>query len=311
MSKPFLTYDQQADKLINDKCLIVKDREFVKEKLREIGYFSLIGGYKQPFRNPMTRKYDGNTAFEDIYALYLFDEQLRQLVFHYICRLEKQVSNSLSYAFCEQHGELQNTYLDVNNYNYSLQNQAGVDNLIKMLNRLISKSTDYDYILYQRNTYQNVPLWVLVNVLTFGQISKMYSFLSQQIRCKISKNFKYVNEKELEQYLKVLVLYRNVCAHNECLFSHKVYSEIPDTKLHKKLGIQKNGNQYVQGKKDLFSVIIALRYLLSKEDFKIFKKELSKIITKYLERSSRLSETELLRYMGFPVNWKKITKYSL
>lgn len=63
----------------------------------------------------------------------------------------------------------------------------------------------------------------------------MYSFLPQQIQSKVSKNFEYANEKELEQYLKVLVLYCNVCAHNECLFSHKVYSEIPDTLLHKKI----------------------------------------------------------------------------
>lgn len=121
----------------------------------------------------------------------------------------------------------------------------------------------------------------------------MYSFLPQQIQSKVSKNFEYANEKELEQYLKVLVLYRNVCVHNECLFSHKVYSEIPDTLLHKKLGIQKNGNQYVQGKKDLFSVIIALRYLLPKEDFLVFKKRLVRIIIEYLKRSNRLSEIEL------------------
>lgn len=115
MPKPFLTYDQQANKLVSDKGLIVKDIEFAKEKLREIGYFSLIGGYKKPFRDPMTRVYIGNTTFEDVLAMYLFDRQLRQTVFQYICRLEKKVSNSLSYAFCEHHGELQGKYLDVNN----------------------------------------------------------------------------------------------------------------------------------------------------------------------------------------------------
>ena len=59
-----------------------------------------------------------------------------------------------------------------------------------------------------------------------------------------------MNERELEQYLKVLVLYRDVCAYNERLFSHKVYSEIPNTVLHQKLGIAQTGTQYVYGKKD-------------------------------------------------------------
>lgn len=310
MSKPFLTYEEQVDKLVIEKCLIVRDRELVKEKLKQIGYFSLIGGYKRPFRNPMTRIYINNTTFEDVLALYEFDKQLRQLFFQYICQFEKQVSNSVAYAFCDQYGELQNTYLDVHNYNYSHQNQAGINKLINKLNWLVFHSTEYDYISYQRNTYQNIPLWVLINALTFGQVSKMYSFLPQQIQSKVSKNFKYANEKELEQYLKVLVIYRNVSAHNECLFSYKGYSEIPDTMLHKKLGIQKSGNQYIQGKKDLFSVVIALRYLLPKEDFLIFKKRLARIIVEYLTRSNRLSETELFQYMGFPANWKDITKYS-
>ena len=80
-----------------------------------------------------------------------------------------------------------------------------------------------------------MPLWVLMNALTFGQLSKMYSFLSSEVKSKVSQKFEFVNERQLEQYLKVLVLYRNVCAHNERLFSHKVYSEVPDTILHQKL----------------------------------------------------------------------------
>ena len=41
------------------------------------------------------------------------------------------------------------------------------------------------------------------------------------------------------KYLKVLTLYRNVCAHNERLFSYHTYIDIPDTLLHEKLSISK------------------------------------------------------------------------
>lgn len=216
---------------------------------------------------------------------------------------------SIAYSFCEQFGELQNEYLTTDNYNYTPANQYKIDKLIKMLDRLTNVNTDYEYITYQRNTHHNVPLWVLINALTFGQISKMYSFLLSKTKSKVSFNFDFVNEKELEQYLKFLVLYRNVCAHNERLFSHKVYSEIPDTVLHKKLGIPKTGNQYLKGKKDLFGVVIAFRYLLPNENFLVFKKELNKIIERYLKLSTRLTEAELLDMMGFPSNWKNITRY--
>ena len=72
--KPFLTYEQQLHKLTDEKQLIINNREFAEEKLRDIGYFALIGGYKEPFRDAMTRVYLENTTFEDIYALYDFDE---------------------------------------------------------------------------------------------------------------------------------------------------------------------------------------------------------------------------------------------
>lgn len=73
-------------------------------------------------------------------------------------------------------------------------------------------------------------------------------------------------------YLKVLTLYRNVCAHNERLFSFHTYIDIPDTLIHKRLNIPKNGSKYICGKNDLFCVVIAFRYLLPQPDFLMFKK---------------------------------------
>lgn len=64
-------------------------------------------------------------------------------------------------------------------------------------------------------------MWVIMKTLTFGQMSKMYSFLTTSMKTKISRHFDYVSEKELIQYMKVLTLYRNVCAHNERLFSYR------------------------------------------------------------------------------------------
>ncbi|MDD7419594.1 MAG: Abi family protein, partial [Ruminococcus sp.] len=70
MAKPFLTYDEQIEKLIHEKKLIINDSESAKEGLKNIGYFSLIGGYKTPFIDPMTRIYQDSASFNDILALY-------------------------------------------------------------------------------------------------------------------------------------------------------------------------------------------------------------------------------------------------
>lgn len=84
MAKPFFTYDQQIKKLVNEKHLQISDSTYAKTVLKNISYFSLIGGYKTPFINPMTRIYQNKTSFEDILALYQFDLSLRELVFKYL-----------------------------------------------------------------------------------------------------------------------------------------------------------------------------------------------------------------------------------
>ena len=84
MTKPYLTISQQIHKLSNDKGLIINDHLFAENMLTNIGYFSLIGGYKSLFINPMTRRYELNTTFEDIVALYQFDDELRHLTFKYL-----------------------------------------------------------------------------------------------------------------------------------------------------------------------------------------------------------------------------------
>jgi len=111
------------------------------------------------------------------------------------------------------------------------------------------------------------------------------------------------------KYLRVLTLYRNVCAHNERLFSYRTYIDIPDTLIHQKLNISKNGSKYIYGKNDLFSVVIVFRYLLPKSDFIKFKSDLTRIFNKYQKQNSNLKLDALFDYMGFPANWKEITKF--
>lgn len=309
--KPFLTYEKQLDNLMDKKHLIINNKEFALAKLKDICYYSLIDGYKNLFYNPMTRKYEAGTTFEDIVALYDFDKKLRTLIFQNICSIEQKIRSLISYHFCETHSENQNDYLNPNNYNNTNSNRYGIQKLINILSNEVNYSTEHAYIVYQRNTYGNVPFWVALNTLTLGQTSKMYAFFTTSMQSKISTNFKNVSERELSQYLKVLTHFRNICAHNERLFSFKSRYEIPDTALHRKLDILKNGNHYARGKSDLFAIVIAFRYLLRKDEFLEFKKELTKLIAVFEKQSSEEKKDKLLAAMGLPQNWYSITRYKL
>ena len=55
MQKIFLNYDQQIEKLKNEKNLLIDNEAYAKEILKQTSYYSLIGGYKDIFKNPTTK----------------------------------------------------------------------------------------------------------------------------------------------------------------------------------------------------------------------------------------------------------------
>jgi len=310
-SKPFMTYTQQLDKLEHDKNLVISDRVYAEKVLKRLSYYSLISGYKKLFRNPTTKKYKDSTTFEEVVALYEFDANLRELFLKYLLQIEQAMCSLLSYYFTQKHGNHQSKYLAPVNYDQKANKSGKLTRLMSVLSNIAINSIDYNYINHHRNKYGNVPLWVLIKVLTFGNISIMFQCYTQDLQISICKNFDNINEKELVQYLKVLTKFRNVCAHNDRLFTYTTKDDIPDTVIHAKMKIAKKGTQYIYGKKDLYSVVIAFRYLLQKEDFYKFKRLLSKTIDSFIAQTSNVTKNELLHEMGFPESWKKVSSFKV
>ncbi len=309
MEKVFLSYEQQLKKLQEDKKLNIPDRHYAHEMLRRYSYYSLISGYKEQFKNPDTTNYREDVCFEDIVALYEFDENLRGLFLKYLQKIERQMKSYISYYFCEKYGERQEAYLTSSNYNYSNKNKRDVDRLIKILNRYTEGNTDYHYINHASEKYGNVPLWVLINALTFGNISKFYALSQYDIQAKMAKNYEGINESQIAKVLIVLTAFRNVCAHGERLYCYHTKQAIPNLVLHKKLNLPKPGQEYLCGKHDLFAVVLSMRYLLPNDWFLMFKEEFIKVLTHYIKKTTCFTEQDVLQFMGFPENWKDITRY--
>lgn len=87
-TKPFLTYNQQISKLAIEKHIVIDDAPSAKIALKRIGYFSIIGGYKTPFINPMTHgKFYGPPSLVEVF-------QRHQLNFTTLLCLKKSVCES-------------------------------------------------------------------------------------------------------------------------------------------------------------------------------------------------------------------------
>ena len=116
MTKIFFTYEQQINKLQQEKNLIIPDTTAAKLTLEKSSYYSLIGGDKQLLKHAPSQKYIYWVTFDELVAFYFFDEELRSLFMKYILHVERHVKSLLSYHFCEKHGESDTEYLNINNY---------------------------------------------------------------------------------------------------------------------------------------------------------------------------------------------------
>lgn len=308
--KPFLTYEQQIQKLI-DKGLTINNHGDAIELLKKHSYFALISGYKKPFKTKQGI-YKPHTSLDDIYSLYTFDDTLRTNILCNILKVEKHIKSLISYSFCKTYGEDQQHYLDATKYNYSRTNQSDINDLIGRLSKIASDPKDYSYIQHQLKQHRNIPLWVMMKALTLGTVSKFYSFLPQSIQSSVSIEFDYVTENELVRMLDLLARVRNVCAHNERLFNYR-YNKgaINDTYIHQYLNIPKPNVQYSKGKQDLFAVIIVLKYLLNHDEFTLFIDDINNALETLLASTKQLQKPQMFRYMGFPANWMQIKEAPL
>ncbi len=90
MQKIFLSYDQQIEKLKNEKNLLIDDEAYAKEILKQTSYYSLIGGYKLSLRTQTTKNIRMGQDLKILWELYYFDELLRQLFLRYLYQGRKR-----------------------------------------------------------------------------------------------------------------------------------------------------------------------------------------------------------------------------
>ena len=72
---------------------------------------------------------------------------------------------------------------------------------------------------HYRNYYGGTfPIWVAVEMMSFGSVSKMYGNLVRTHRQRLAKPHYGLNERLIGQWLRSLVTVRNACAHSNRLY---------------------------------------------------------------------------------------------
>lgn len=309
--KVFKSLDELVDILI-DRGIDIPDasaRDYAKRVLEKNGYYNLVNGYSKLFLNRVpgsdSPSYRPGTTMNEIHALYQFDRVLRNIFFRYILEVETNAKSLIAYYFSRAHGH--KNFLTYTNFNVALKNsETKITNLIAEVQRQIaSRSTDPSISHYLK-VHGYIPLWVLNNILTLGTISKFYSLMLPAERQSVSRHFQMM-DNELENALLYISVVRNFCAHGNRLYCFRTKNPLSSTSYHVSLNIPQNKDgEYLYGKRDLFACLIALKRLLSHNDYKRMSKEIYRAIGTLDKKLSLLTKSEILKEMGFPENWRDL-----
>lgn len=303
-NKIFKTLDEQIE-ILKSKNLSFDDTLYAKDIILRENYFFLMG-YRHLFLDTNNKRFIDGTNFRELYSLFYFDRQLRNIMFKNILIIENNCKSIFSYILSQKYGYKESDYLRPSNFNQSPEKVRQVNDLLKKMKRQIRvNGGQHEATKHYINNYGYIPLWVVVKVLSFGITSELYTILKTTDQKEIAKEFGFESDY-LSIFLPILSNYRNLCAHEDILFEHRTQKLIPDNKYHEYLNIPRINNEYIYGKGDLFSVIIIFKYMLSKDDFRLFINEISYEIDMLSGKLSTISINRVLDRMGFPINYKAL-----
>ncbi|PAF45470.1 Abi family protein [Helicobacter sp. 11S02629-2] len=214
--KPKLNIQQQIDHMIdqgitfNENINIQKARQFLSDN----NYYFKVKAYSKNYKKTAQNTYV-NLDFAYLVELSVLDMLLRQLILKIGLNCEHILKTELNKDFCKQYQEdgykIVKKFLEINE---------------SVKNNIAKKKHGSSYIKDLLEKYnENMALWNLLEVLTFGDFLKFYDFFYKEIGMKRSKNY------ALAYSARII---RNASAHNNCILNNLKSKRYTATKVLKK-----------------------------------------------------------------------------
>jgi abortive infection bacteriophage resistance protein len=215
MSKPPKLYQEQLD-ILKNRGLHVADEAFAIHCLEHHNYYRL-SAYRFPFTIPGNPdQFKPGITFQQIWNLYCFDRNLRQMVLEACKRVEISVRSRWSYEVGHQLGPL--AYLE----NHHFKNPLIHARAITKLDGEMQRSKE-EFIEHHQNNLgmQWPPSWVLVEVASFGTVSNLVTqLMSHHLRQVIATTYQ-LDERIFCSLFHHLSVLRNTAAHHSRLWNRK------------------------------------------------------------------------------------------
>ena len=276
MNKRALSIDEQLA-LLKSRGLTVLDDAKAKEVLGDIGYYRL-GFYLFPFERTYpqlhhrTHEYREGTVFGNAVKLYYFDFELRNLLLKYISRIEVNFRTTLTYEGSIAYNP--DTLWFVNPAYVDSPFVAAFDRMVYTRSFKKNATIRRHHKKYPEDPY--APAWKTIELMTLGENIKLYhSLLDNNLKRTICRKFGIRYVDVFDNYMELVRILRNTCAHGSVLFDFKPFKRI------------KRGPANLVSPKEymnLYGSIKVVHYLLdqvSENRANDMMRELQVILTKY------------------------------
>lgn len=283
--QPSMSIDEQVENL-KSLGLIINDEEYAKRILNDISYFRLIKAYSLGFK-PKNGKYNEGVTFEQIVDLYLFNANFRQITFSVIEKIEVNVRCRIANYFADTYGVL--GYKDPANF----VGEEYHHTFLADIEEEIRRNTRAPFVRNFKENYEGgeLPIYALVEVFSFGTLSKFYKNMKNEDKKAVAKSFG-IGYTYLESWLESISYVRNICAH---------YGRLYNAKLSKTPMLYKEYSQAGIGNNRIFGVLLCMKQILKNDaHWNQYVDQIDMLIDKY--------EKVDVKTMGFPGNWKELLK---
>lgn len=304
-AKTFKTLDEQVE-ILKQKGLVIADCDKARDILFRENYF-FLSGYRQLFMiSAKDRNFISGTTFEELYAVFVFDRKVRNMMFKFILIIENNIKSITSYTLSKKYGIREKNYLEAKNFTQDPIKSRQVHDVINKMKRQIRNNVkQHSATVHYLSNYGYIPMWILVKVLSFGIMGELYNILKPEDQLKISNEYN-LDTDTLSIYLALLSNFRNLCAHEDILYEHRTQRKIPDTKYHYQLNIDMTNDEYNFGKNDLFALVIIMKQMLHDDEFQELIFELGYEIDVLNGKTKVVPTNSILNKIGFPNNWRDI-----
>jgi len=238
--KSFKTLDEQIE-ILESRNVFIGDKKEAKNFLLKYGYYSVINGYKDPLLDRQRSNFEGEdvykdgTIFSDFQILYLFDSMLRLSARDALDTAESIMKTACVYAFCYYHRETQayldpSSYISSNEYYDQKNHTRNLIRLLGVLQNMRDNKMNKNYIKHYIKRHGEVPLWVISQALTFGNMSAFFDLQKLEVQNAVCRNIEQSTEKQygslgikdIRRDYKILTAYRNICSHGERFYCARI-----------------------------------------------------------------------------------------